>query len=250
MATTTVTNTEVFEPTMLDASELGPTIVFAPHPDDESLGCGGLIALLARESVRVNVVIMTDGIGSHRNSEQFPPDRLRSIRKQEAIESLGTLGVSPDSVVFLDLPDEYLPDSSTSGFDDAVDAVHWGLRQQCKPETLVVPWRRDGHCDHEATWQIVSAAADRIKYRGRWLEYPVWLDDLGGPDHYPRNDEMRPIQLDISEVRDLKCKAIQCHRSQVTDLISDDPGGFRMTPGMLARFESDRERYLEPIIGR
>lgn len=243
-------NTEVFESTMIDATTLGPTIVFAPHPDDESLGCGGLLALLARASIRVNVVIMTDGIGSHRNSRQFPSHRLREIRKQEAIESLETLGVSRDSILFLDLPDEYLPDSTMSGFDDAVDAVQWGLRHQSKPETLVVPWRRDGHGDHEATWHIVRAAADRIRYRGRWLEYPVWLDELGGPDHYPREDEMRLTELDISDVRSQKCQAIRCHRSQTTDLINDDPTGFRITPGTLSRFEGDRERYFEPITSR
>jgi LmbE family N-acetylglucosaminyl deacetylase len=234
----------------VNASELGPTIIFAPHPDDEALGCAGLLALLTRESIPVHVVIMTDGIGSHRNSRQFPSERLREIRKQEAIDSLEALGLQRSAISFLDLPDQFLPDSETSGFDDAVDAVHWALKNRFKPETLVVPWRRDRHCDHEATWQIVSAAAERIKFKGRWLEYSVWADELGGPDAHPRDDEVRRLRLDIEDVLELKRRAIHCHRSQTTDLISDDPTGFRLSPGTISRFDIPWETYLEPVRGR
>ncbi|WP_262895303.1 PIG-L family deacetylase [Hymenobacter lapidiphilus] len=54
------------------AATLGPTVVIAPHPDDESLGCGGLLALLARANVPVWCVLMSDGTMSHPNSAKFP----------------------------------------------------------------------------------------------------------------------------------------------------------------------------------
>jgi hypothetical protein len=62
---------------VLDLGQLGESVVVvAPHPDDESIACGGLIALLARRSVVVNVIIVTDGCGSHPNSSAYPPERL------------------------------------------------------------------------------------------------------------------------------------------------------------------------------
>ncbi len=54
-----------------------PFVVVAPHPDDESLACGGLIADACRQGLRGKVVIVSDGVGSHPNSRAYPPDRLR-----------------------------------------------------------------------------------------------------------------------------------------------------------------------------
>ena len=61
-----------------------PFIVVAPHPDDESLACGGLIADACRQGLRGKVVIVSDGVGSHPNSKAYPPDRLRALREEEA----------------------------------------------------------------------------------------------------------------------------------------------------------------------
>jgi LmbE family N-acetylglucosaminyl deacetylase len=61
-----------------------PFIIIAPHPDDDSLACGGLIAEACREGLRGKVVIVSDGAGSHPNSKAYPPDRLRALREEEA----------------------------------------------------------------------------------------------------------------------------------------------------------------------
>jgi LmbE family N-acetylglucosaminyl deacetylase len=58
-----------------------PFIVVAPHPDDESLACGGLIADASRQGLRAKIVIISDGAGSHPNSKAYPPDRLTALRK-------------------------------------------------------------------------------------------------------------------------------------------------------------------------
>jgi LmbE family N-acetylglucosaminyl deacetylase len=61
-----------------------PFIVVAPHPDDESLACGGLLAEACRQGLRGTVVIVSDGAGSHPNSKAYPPDRLRhSARRRQ-----------------------------------------------------------------------------------------------------------------------------------------------------------------------
>src|SRR5690606_38092378 len=49
----------------------GPLLVIAPHPDDETLGCGGVIALATCRNVRVHTVFVTDGGASHPNSAEW-----------------------------------------------------------------------------------------------------------------------------------------------------------------------------------
>ena len=77
-----------------------PFIVVAPHPDDESLACGGLIADACRQGLRGKVVIVSDGAGSHPNSKAYPPDRLRSLREEEAKQAGAELGLKPEEICF------------------------------------------------------------------------------------------------------------------------------------------------------
>src|ERR1700744_3098512 len=78
----------------------GTCLVLAPHPDDESLGCGGLIAACVAAGRMPLVAILTDGVGSHPNSRTYPPDRLREVRTQEVRQAVGFLGLPPDRIVF------------------------------------------------------------------------------------------------------------------------------------------------------
>src|SRR5271165_6675226 len=76
---------------------LGRVAVFAPHPDDESLGCGGLIARLKDEGSLVHVVVMSDGSGSHPNSRRYPGPKLAALRQTEARAAVARLGLDPAS---------------------------------------------------------------------------------------------------------------------------------------------------------
>src|ERR1700733_13862702 len=86
-----------------------PFVVVAPHPDDESLACGGLIADACRQGVRGKVVIVSDGAGSHPNSRAYPPDRLSSLLEEEARQAGAELGLRPEEMLFLGLPDRFVP---------------------------------------------------------------------------------------------------------------------------------------------
>src|SRR5258707_15716528 len=72
----------------------GETLVLAPHPDDESLGCGGAIALLRQRGIRVTIAVITDGQASHPNSRLLPSSVLIQLRRQEALEAASALGVA------------------------------------------------------------------------------------------------------------------------------------------------------------
>jgi LmbE family N-acetylglucosaminyl deacetylase len=132
--------------------EARPFIVVAPHPDDESLACGGLIADACRQAIRGKVVIVSDGAGSHRNSKAYPPDRLRSLREAEARQAGAELGLRPEEMLFLGLPDRFVPREG----EEAERAI--GVIADCAREigagSLFVSWRHDPHCDHEASYRI------------------------------------------------------------------------------------------------
>ncbi len=228
------------------AATLGKTVVVAPHPDDESLGCGGLLALLAQAGADPQIVIVTDGSRSHPHSLSHPPERLAQVREQETLAALAALGCAPASAHFLRHPDCGLP--TPPAFDSGAAELH-EILVALQPATLIAPWRRDPHGDHQASWHLLRAAATRLPAPPRWLEYPVWAWTRPASEVAPHSDEASAWRLDISPVLDRKIEAIAQHRSQAGALIRDDPGGFVLAPEMLAHFHRSWELYLEPADG-
>ncbi len=226
--------------------QLGPVMIVAPHQDDESLGCGGLIALLRKAEHDVFVLFTSDGTGSHPRSRQYPAPALKALREAEALEALHLLGVTADTVEFLGLQDTRVPAAGDGGFEDAVEQTRVAIGR-FRPQTVFVPWRRDPHGDHRSTWQIVVAALEHMDSSIRLIEYPVWAWEATDPDDCPGADEMSGWRLDVSDVVDQKWSAIMAHRSQTTTLIDDDPTGFRLLPNVLEHFRRPWELFLEPL---
>ena len=78
----------------------GTALVLAPHPDDESLGCGGLIAEACARGHPPVVAVLTDGTMSHPSSPSHPAPRLKALREAEARAAVESLGLSPDRLHF------------------------------------------------------------------------------------------------------------------------------------------------------
>jgi LmbE family N-acetylglucosaminyl deacetylase len=222
-------------------AEFGRTLVVAPHPDDESLGCGGAIALLRERGLPVHVLFVSDGSGSHPQSRAYPPEVLTALREREALNALAVLDVAPVAATFLRLPDRFVPRAGSPEFDDAALGVRACI-ERFRPATILLPWRRDPHGDHRAAWELVTAS---VSAATRLIEYPIWVWELGARDDAPRAGEVHGWRLDISGVLTRKRAAIASHVSQTTDLIADDPDGFRLTPGDLRHFELPYEIFLE-----
>ena len=226
------------------AHDLGPTLIVAPHQDDESLGCGGLIALLRRFELPVTVLFVSDGTGSHPRSRAYPPARLRDTREAEALAALKLLGVAPAAAHFLRFRDTAVPTEGSTDFATAV-ARAGAIVARAEPATIALPWRRDPHCDHRAAWQIIRAALAGRTAGPRLLEYPIWVWELAGAGDLPLAGEVDGWRLDISPVLARKRDAIAAHRSQLGALIDDDPDGFCLLPHVLEHFSQPWELYLQ-----
>lgn len=208
----------------------GTALVLSPHPDDESLGCGGFIASAAREGRPPVVVIVSDGSASHPDSRAWPPRRMAQLRQEESHDAAALLGLPSDRLLFLGLQDAAVP---TEG--DSFDAVVQRLLEivtlyDC--QTVLVPWRYDPHCDHEAVW-IMGQKLKALLPHLRLLAYPVWGLTLPLEMEI---DETPPTgwRLDISDFLGRKRAAVQAHRSQRGLVVEDDPKGF-VLPGQLLK---------------
>ncbi len=218
----------------------GGIVVVAPHPDDESLGCGGLIAEACARGVDVRLVVVSDGVGSHRKSRLYPPDRLRDLREAETVEAAAALGLRQDAIHFLRLPDAAVPTRGPVA-EQATGAIVAAARE-CAAGAVCVTWRHDPHCDHEAAAKLVDGARRRLE-AVRLYEYPIWGWTLPPDAEVPGQPE--GLRLDVSGHALAKRRAVLAHRSQTTDLINDDPSGFRLDATMLDRFAGRFEIYLE-----
>jgi LmbE family N-acetylglucosaminyl deacetylase len=218
-----------------------PFVVLSPHPDDETLGTGGLIAEARAEGQGVDVIVVTDGSGSHPRSKKFPRQRLVELRYSEVHEAGLALGLQPDHVTFLGLPDTMAPKAGPQ-FDAAVDET-LGVIRRSGAETLFVTWERDPHCDHEASAELAKAV--RMKCPGLQLwAYPVWGWHIE-PNQETHQPHPAAFRIDISKHRNRKLEAIKAHASQMTGLIDDDPEGFRFDEQSLAPFLGQYEYFIE-----
>ena len=226
------------------AATLGRTVIVVPHPDDEALGCGGLLALLRQAGQPVATALVSDGTMSHPASREFSAGARRELRYAELRHALAVLAVDENNVLYLGLPDSRVP-SAGPAFEEAAARLADFIAQQ-QADTVLVPWRRDPHPDHRASSQLTSAALARLPTPPRRLEYVVWAWERAAPEDLPRPDEGTGFQLDIGPVLGRKQRAIAAHRSQLAPgVITDDPGGFLLAESMLAHFAQPVEVFIE-----
>ena len=216
-----------------------PLLVLAPHPDDESLGCGGLIAEHHARGHDVHVLVLTDGTGSHPRSREYPPTRLAALRMREARDAICALGLPEDRIEFLGLRDGHAPLGGRELDDAAARVAAYASSRGIS--VICTTWPHDPHPDHQAAYRVGQLAARQVG--ARLLGYPVWTWSLP-PTGWLPDAPLRGARLDITRHLAAKRSAIACHRSQLTDLIQDDPSGFRLSPAFMAIFDWPFEVFI------
>jgi LmbE family N-acetylglucosaminyl deacetylase len=206
-------------------------IVFSPHPDDETLACGGTIARKVQAGADVKVVFMASGNASH--SKFMSPQELAKTRRHEALAATSVLGLANQDIVFLDIPDHQIKDQAQSAGKRVRELLH-----EHRPIQVFIPYRADGPPDHIATNKIVSLALRSCNWPLAVLEYPVWFwnqwpwafdqpvgrrEQLAMAAHallaLGRACTRLTCKTPIIQVKSTKQLAISMYKSQVTRLL-------------------------------
>jgi LmbE family N-acetylglucosaminyl deacetylase len=200
--------------------------VIAAHPDDEVLGVGGTMAILAAAGVRLRLIAVTDGEASHPGGD---PAALRRVRAEETAAALAALGARSADVIRLRFPDTGL----AAREHELADV----LREQCAGfEVCLAPWERDAHADHEAAGRAARCAGPPV------LSYPIWMWHWAIPaDARVPWRQARQVPLPPPVVA-RKRSAIAAFTSQLTDRGPDL--GPVIPAGVVAHFTRPQEVLL------
>lgn len=228
-----------------DLQHIQRCLVMIPHPDDESLGCAGLICKLRDQGTEFKLILTTDGSASHPNSIQYPPEKLTAIRTAELIKVIHLLELKDDVLECYNSIDSAMPARSEAGFEALASRLVADLNS-FKPDLILVPYELDPHRDHRATWQLLMAGLERaMQQRPLIWEYPIWLYKNAKDGDLPKLKQNELRSIDVSQYNEIKKECINAHLSQTTSLINDDPTGFVLLPEMISNFTNGTEYYMQ-----
>ena len=213
-----------------DPSAWPGVVVVAAHPDDEVLGVGGTLAILAAAGVPVRLVAVTDGEASHPDAD---PAAVARTRVAESAAAFGLLGASGIEVIRLGFPDTGL-----AGREEELAGV---LGELCTGFGMcLAPWEADAHADHEAAGRAAWRAGRRAG--AQVLTYPIWMWHWAVPGDR-RVPWHRACQVRLpAEAAARKRAAIEAFTSQLTDRGPDT--GPVLPAGIVAHFTRTEEVLL------
>lgn len=185
-------------------------LVLAPHPDDETLGAGALIAHSAATRRLGGIVYLTDGTGSH----PAGTPRVALVRRREAHRAIGRLGGGEVPVDWLGWQDAYPHASGSPAFARAAVRLAALLRWR-QIDAIAVTDRTEGHCDHVAAYQLAETAGRLARRPISLFAYHVWSE---APASVRR---IATPAMTLGRRRD----ALRAHRSQMSPSIGR---GFRL----------------------
>lgn len=198
-----------------DLSQVRSAAVLAPHPDDEVLALGGTMALLARASVPLTLIAVTDGEASHPGVAGLAERRAR-----EREEALARLACEPH-LVRLHISDGQV--ASAVGLTRMFESALHGTTH------VFAPLELDGHPDHDAVGEAARVATASLG--ATLVRYAVWAWHWAQPKLLPL-DRAAIVELP-DDVRRQKRRALAAYRSQ-TEVVA---GTRILSPAMLAHFD-------------
>jgi N-acetylglucosamine malate deacetylase 1 len=218
-----------------------PAVVIAPHQDDETLACGGLIARKRNEGLPVHIIFITDGAASHPHHPRLDSTAIAALRVQEAMQAIAILGVERTAVHFLNEPDGTLKTITPERREQLVVRLTELLRT-IRPAEVFLPCRTDGSSEHDATFGFVLDATERAHLEPDVWQYPVW--SWWNPVLLVRQwfDTADCRRLPVEDYLLAKRDAIDCYRSQITPLPPDTSPA--LPPDLVAIFNSNTEYFF------
>lgn len=206
-----------------------PIMVVAPHPDDETLGCGGTIARRLREGRRAVIVVLTDGANLFRYGpwkiQQHPtPPETAAMRKAETCRAVSILGGNTGDTAdirFLDFEDGALANHAAA----ATEALAAIIRQ-VDPDELYVTSQYEWHADHVAACHLARAALQQARCPATLYRYAIALPPgltLAAIDEPRATVEIPPDLLDLKRraVNEFRSHLQIVARGQTAPLFED-----------------------------
>ncbi len=194
-------------------------MVFAPHPDDEALGCAGVILKSIQNNKKINIIIVANGESSVDGTERFIGHKpeikdfidIGYIRQKESISAMKVLGLASEDVIFLGYPndglleiltsDKYtLDDSYRSEFTHFNQVSYEGsfnmgtpfcresfqkdiktILEQNKPKKVYVTHPLDSHFDHQACGRYIPSIIKKFDKSIRVFGYIISKSKIPSP---------------------------------------------------------------------
>jgi LmbE family N-acetylglucosaminyl deacetylase len=217
-------------------------LVFSPHQDDSSLGCGGLILRKRLDASPVDIAYITDGGASHPGHPIITPDTLARQRRAEALDAAGILGVDRAQTHFLEAGDGTLDRLEPAVAEDLVKRIA-ALLDRIRPDEIFLPCRRDGSSEHNAAFALVRRGLDRSGLSPRIFEYPIWARWMPGRLIRPFLASRRVWRVDFAGYEPVKSRALSAYRSQI-----EPTPPWRhavLSPEFISFFSSPEEFFFE-----
>jgi LmbE family N-acetylglucosaminyl deacetylase len=175
------------------------TVIVAPHPDDETLAAGGLIATQRSRQIPVTLLAVTDGEAAYPDVRDL--GRTRRVEQARAAEALG---IAHDAVICLGLRDSAIAESEPALADRIEACIN-------SDTLLVAPWPLDPHPDHEACGRAAALAASRTG--ATLVSYFFWTWHRFGPECL-NGLPLRRLVLS-ADASSRRARALTCHHSQL-----------------------------------
>jgi LmbE family N-acetylglucosaminyl deacetylase len=210
-------------------------LVLAPHPDDETLGCGVTIMRRLDAGTAVRVAVVSDGstYPPHKTAAQNIADRDAELRA-----ACKVLGLDDDAVTHLSFPETKL---HLAG-DALVDAVADLVRAN-PPDDVLVTSEADPHSDHAALGVATRRAL--AGSTARLCVYPIWQWERPQSWFRTLQASSRPERIRTAGYRERKQRAISVYRSQLTTAAGGElTGGLGLTPKFIRRFVGADEVFF------
>jgi LmbE family N-acetylglucosaminyl deacetylase len=224
-----------------------PAVVIAPHQDDETLACGGIIARKRNEGLPVHVIFITDGSASHPGHPRLDPTAISALRREEAMNAMACLGVERTAVHFLNEPDGTLKTIAAERREALVLRLAY-LLQAIVPGEIFLPCNPDGSSEHDAAFGFVTDAIARAHLQPDIWQYPVWSwwNPVLLLRRWLASQDCR--RLPLEDYRQAKQQAIRCYQSQILPLAPDTNAA--LPTDLVDIFLADTEfffRYQPPV---
>lgn len=200
-------------------------LCFAPHPDDEVLGCGGSLVKARRLGCQVSLCYLSHG---EYGSPRFSPKKLAKIRQHEALAVANSWGIDKENITFLGIPDNQINCHDLKSMKAIIK-----LTRDIKPDLVYLPHEQEKSFDHAEANRLIMRALDMAGSNNffEFGECAWWVENVLAYEVLTPLEKYQYTE-DISDFINQKIQALQLYQSQT------------VAAGNISDFVSQKAKFL------